>query len=144
MELKGDSVEPIHGIVLVDVAEGGGKFEAEVLRGMGHPVVVCHGPEPKTLCPILRKGGSCALVDQAHGIVFELDLDRAQHRAILRRYQEVVRDDVPIRVLVSSEQAERYRELLSGVEIWTDEPGVGDLDAFSARIEAAERVTEAD
>ena len=44
------------------------------------------------------------MVDSAHGIVFLLDLDRPQHRAILRRYREVVRADVPIRAVVKPGQ----------------------------------------
>ena len=82
------------------------------------------------------------MVTGAHGIVFELDLDRPQHRAILRRYQEVVKPGVPIRVLVREGQWERYRELLEGAEVWTQKPNVGELDAFSARVEAFERVSE--
>lgn len=132
-------MEPVESIVLLDVCEGGGDLERHILEGMGHRVVVCHGPEHKQLCPILRKAGGCDKVTDAHGIVFELDLDRPQHRAILRRYIEVVSPDVPIRVLVTEAQEERYRDLLARVEIWTHAPTTGDLDAFSARVEGFER-----
>ena len=84
----------------------------------------------------------CDKLSGAHGIAFELDLDRPQHRAILRRYQEVVKPGIPIRVLVRPEHADRYRELLSGVEVWTHEPSAADLDAFSARVEGYRRVSE--
>lgn len=126
-------------VILIDVSEGRGEFDEDLLRRFGHAVVVCHGPEPATLCPILAKGGHCEKVDDAHGIVFELDLDRPQHRAILRRYQEVVKPGVPIRVLAPAGQAERYADLLAGVEVWDHEPSVADLDGFSARVEAYER-----
>jgi hypothetical protein len=142
MVMKGEVVEPLHGIILLDVAEGKGQAQATLLEGMGHAVTICHGPDPKTLCPILRKGGDCDKLTGAHGIAFELDLDRPQHRAILRRYQEVVKPGIPIRVLVSPEHADRYRELLSEVEVWTHEPSASDLDAFSARVEGYRRVSE--
>lgn len=137
-------MEPVESIILVDVPEGRGELEEEILRGMGHSVIVCHGPAHKSLCPILKKGGGCDLVTAAHGIVFELDLDRPQHRAILRRYQEVVREDVPIGVLVRSGQDERFADLLAGVDVWTRHPTTSDLDAFSARVEAGERVSADD
>jgi pentose-5-phosphate-3-epimerase len=79
------------------------------------------------------------LADAAHGVVFHLDLDRPQHRAILERYKAVLREDVPIRVATTFEQARRYASLLAGVQVWTHEPGTGDLDGFAAEVEAAER-----
>jgi len=51
----------------------------------------------------------------------------------------VLREDVPIRVAISFEQAGRYASLLAGVQVWTHEPGTGDLDGFTAQVEAAER-----
>ncbi|GMQ85698.1 MAG: hypothetical protein BMS9Abin07_1266 [Acidimicrobiia bacterium] len=135
-------MESLHGIILLDVPEGTGQAQVTALEGMGHAVTICHGPDAKTLCPILKRGGHCDMVTGAHGIVFELDLDRPQHRAILRRYQEVVKTGIPIRALVSAEQADRYRDLLTGIDVWTHEPGAGDLDAFSARVEGYRRVSE--
>lgn len=135
-------MEPVRSIILIDTPIGGGEFEGKKLEQMGHEVVVCHGPEHKELCPILKKGGHCSLAEEAHGIVFELDLERPMHRAILRRYQEIVKEGIPIRVLVKPDQAERYADLLEGVETWTEEPSVGSLDAFSARVEGYERVGE--
>jgi hypothetical protein len=70
--------------------------------------------------------------------VFQLDLDRPQHRSILARYQEVLPEDVPIRAVVSEQQAEQYAELLRGVQTWLDEPTAGDLDGFAAEVEAAD------
>jgi hypothetical protein len=90
------------------------------------------------LCPLLG-GQGCPKFEQAHGIVFALDLDRAQHRAILARYRELARDDLPIRAVVSAEQQERYAALLAGVDVWDHEPSVADLDGFAARVEAGDR-----
>ena len=74
--------------------------------------------------------------------VFEFDLDRTQHRDILRRYREMLRPGIPIRVLVKEGQHEKYADLLEGAEVWTHNPTVGDLDAFSSRVEAFERTEE--
>jgi hypothetical protein len=128
------------GVVLLDVSPGdAGEFDRATLERMGHPVLVCHGPSPDELCPLLG-GHGCPKFEQAHGIVFKLDLDRDQHRAIVRRYRQLARPDVPIRVLVSPDDAERYAELLQDVEFWSHEPNVADLDGFAAEVEAADRL----
>jgi hypothetical protein len=127
------------GVVLLDVSPGAaGEFDRDSLERMGHPVIVCHGPADK-LCPLLG-GQGCHKFEQAHGVVFKLDLGRAQHRAILRRYQQLARDDMPIRVLVPPTVAEGNADLLAGVEVWTHEPTVADLDGFAAEVEAADRL----
>jgi hypothetical protein len=131
--------DPREGVVLLDVPPGAdGEFDRAELERLGHPVEMCHGPPLGTVCPLLAKRG-CPLFSRAHGIVFKLDLRRSHHQQILRRYQELARRDVPIRVLVSPADAERYAELLRDVEVWTHEPTVADLDGFAARVEAADR-----
>jgi hypothetical protein len=128
-----------HGIILIDVAPGeAANFDRTFLEKNGHPVVVCHGPDHGSLCPILSDAG-CEWVTDAHGIVFVLDLDRAQHRAILDRYREVVREDVPIRAVVHPGQRDRYAALLDKVEVWEHDPTAADLDGFAAEVEAADR-----
>lgn len=127
-------------VILLDVPEGGGQFERELLERFGHEVIVCHGPEQKQLCPILAKDGSCPLFEQAHGIVFELDLDRPMHRAILRSYADVTEEaGIPVRVVVTPDQAVRFADELTRVEVWTHEPSAGELDGFSSRVAAYER-----
>jgi hypothetical protein len=74
--------------------------------------------------------------------VFELDLDRPQHRAILTKYKETLRSDVPIRVVVRPGQSEKYPDLVRGLKLWTDTPVAGDLDALAAEVEAADRMLE--
>jgi hypothetical protein len=129
------------GVVLLDVQPGdAGEFDQETLERMGHPVHVCHGPPKDSLCPLLG-GHGCPLFEQAHGIVFKFDLGRDQHREILRRYRQLARPEVPIRVLASPADAERYADLLRDVEVWSQEPNVSDLDGFAARVEAADRPT---
>jgi hypothetical protein len=70
--------------------------------------------------------------------VFELDLDDPQHRTIVETYR-TKNPDIPIRVVVTDEQAQRYGRLLSGVETWSHLPSVADLDGFAAEVEAADR-----
>jgi hypothetical protein len=103
---------------------------------MGHPVTVCHGPGDE-VCPLV-KGEECPKAAGAHGIVFELDLDRPQHRAILRTYKKVLREDLPIRVALKPGQERKYADLLEGLKVWTHEPVAGDLDALAAEVEAAD------
>lgn len=126
--------------ILLDVSTGvDGDYTEHFLERQGHEVLVCHGPGHGELCPLLQ-GAGCELVDDAHGIVFDLDLDRPQHRAILARYEEITRDDVPIRVVVRPGQRERYADLLGRVEVWDGEPTAAELDGFSAEVEAADRL----
>jgi hypothetical protein len=128
------------GVILLDVPAGAaGDFDRATLERMGHAVLVCHGPEADTVCPLLG-GRGCPLFEQAHGIVFELDLGRAQHREILRRYREFARPEVPIRAMVTPGDAVRYADLLRDVEVWAHDPNVADLDGFAARVEAADRL----
>ena len=84
--------------IILDVTSGDTGFETRFLENLGHPVLVCHGPDLGTACPILK--GGCAMVDRAHGVVFQVDLERPQHRAILKRYQEVLASDIPLWVSV--------------------------------------------
>jgi hypothetical protein len=126
------------GVVLLDVVDGTGEFDQSMLERLGHPVITCEGPDVKSICPLLG-GSGCDKYDQAHGIVFELDLDRAQHRAIVARYAELGRPDLPIRVVVSPEQQALYAGLLSDVQVWNHSPTVADLDGFAAQVEAADR-----
>jgi hypothetical protein len=130
--------DPSEGMILLDVSAGGDMFDQTMLERLGHPVKICPGPDHGALCPIL-KGKNCQEFEEAHGIIFELDLDRPQHRAIVRRYRELARADVPIRVVVSPDHAERYADELAGIEVLTHDSTVADLDGFAAQVEAADR-----
>ena len=131
--------EPREGVVLVDMSAGEGRrFDRSFLEKVGHSVLVCEGPHETQLCPLLA-GTGCEKFEDAHGIVFALDLDRPQHRAILAEYQHRAREGMPIRAVVTAEQAVRFRDLLEGVEVWNHEPTVADLDGFAAEVEAADR-----
>ena len=129
--------------IILDVTPGDGEqFEQGLLEGMGHPVLVCHGPGEEHRCPILVNE-ECPMLDAAHGIVFQLDLNRAPHRAILSRYKDIVREGTPLGVAVQPGQEDEYLELLDGVHVWTHSPTAGELDGFAARVEANDDTTEA-
>jgi hypothetical protein len=128
------------GTVLIDVSEGTEvKLTTELLDKLGHPVLICHGPPHGTLCPLLRDG-SCDILDQAHGVIFEFDLDRPQHRAILKRYREILAEDIPIRVVIPAGQDQAYSELLRDIDVSVTELTVGDLDGFAAGVDAYDRI----
>ena len=131
------------GAILIDVSALGPdvRFDRRILEGFGHPVMLCHGPS-QGVCPLLADEG-CELIEEAHGVIFELDLDQPAHREILAKYQELLDEDIPIRVLVKPGQELRYPQLLEGVDqVWTQPPTASDLDAFSAGIEAYDRTVE--
>ena len=123
--------------IILDVTPGDAGFDTSFLEPLGHPVLVCHGPDMGTACPILKD--SCSMVENAHGVVFQLDLDRPQHRAILKRYKEVIAEDVPIWASVQPGQDDQYADLLEGIDVVIGEPGPADLDGFAARVEASDR-----
>ena len=123
--------------ILIDVPEGT-EINEQFLKDSGHPVVICHGPQSDD-CPLVVRG-ECHMAEEAHGIVFMLDLERPHHRDILDRYRTILRDDLPIGVVVKDrEQASKYAALLKGLRIWDHAPAAGDLDALAARVEASER-----
>lgn len=123
--------------ILFDIPYGSDVTDREFLEQLGHRVMVCHGPQPGTPCPLLT-GEGCALAEAAHGIVFELDLDQDQHRDILAQYKDSLRSDLPIHVAVRSGQASKYPALVKGLKVWDHSPVAGDLDAVAAEVEAAD------
>lgn len=129
----------LEGLIL-DVTPADGEFDRGFLEKLGHPVLVCHGPEEGHTCPILLDG--CDMVDQAHGVIFQIDLERPQHRAILRRCRKVLDEDIPIVAVVRKGQKAKYGELLAGVQTWEAEPTVSELDGFAAEVEAADWTRE--
>ncbi len=114
---------------------GNRSTQADLLEKLGHHVETCPGPPHATLCPIL-KGESCEKLASASGVIFDLDLDRAQHRAILAKYQELLGSEIPIRAVIRSGQELEYTELLAGVDVWTHEPTAADIDGFAAVLES--------
>lgn len=126
--------------LILDVTHTDAAPDREFLEHLGHPVLVCHGPAWGRACPIIK--GNCPMVDAAHGVIFQLDLDRPQHRVILKRYQEVLDDDVPIVAVVQPGQEERYPDVLRGCRVWTDGPTVAGLDGLAALVETADELRD--
>ncbi len=100
--------EPL-GMILIDVADESTIDSAST----GHAVRVCHGPDDTHVCPMLT-GDRCPMAEEAHGVVFALDLDRPTHRSILAAYKQNLREDVPIGVSVRPGQMTQYADLLQG------------------------------
>lgn len=107
------------------------------LGRLSHPVEVCHGPGDDQPCPILI-GERCEKVANAHGIIYQLDLDRPEHREILREYRRQVPSNIPLRVVVQPGQDRTYADLLRGLPVWTHNPSPADLEGFAAMVEAAD------
>lgn len=120
--------------IILDVTPSDARFEKAFLESLGHPVLVCHGPNWGKACPILS--GRCAKVDRAHGVVFQLDLDRAQHRAILKRYRALLPDDVPIWASVQPGQDKEYAALLRGIRVVIGPPTTAQLDEIAAEVDS--------
>jgi hypothetical protein len=134
-----DSIQP--GLVLLDTTSPPDEaFDVSFMERNGHPVVVCHGPETDAGCPLVG-GLGCEMFERAHGIVFQLDLDEPENRAILEQYRRL-NADIPIRVVVRPSQLERYPELLIRFEVLVRAPSAADLDGFAAEVEAADRSAE--
>lgn len=125
-------------LIHFDVPHGEAEDHAALMQRLGHPATVCHGPAENELCPILEAEGECPLINAAHGVVFEFDLDKEQHRDILSRYLEIIDENVPVRVIAEPEVAARHADFLRGVDVWTHEPTAGELDGFAALVEAAD------
>jgi len=123
--------------ILID-SPGDVTFDREFLEKQGHPVLTCGGPGEKGRCPILE-GEHCDKLDAAHGVIFELDLDRERHRLVLERYLEILPEGMPLQVMVKPGQHERYADLLDRVPTWAHEPSAGELDGFAAQVESVDR-----
>lgn len=109
------------------------EWESDLLERFEAHVVSCAGPDKPGGCPLLE-GKACPKVDSADGVLFQLDLDRDDHRKILSLYAD--RLDVPIRAVIKPGQKDRYPDLLARVEVAESEPGPALLDGFEAEVES--------
>lgn len=108
-------------------------WEQDFLSRIETSVITCRGPEREGGCPLLRRE-PCAKLEAADGVLFQLNLDRAEHRRILAQYERLL--DLPIRVVVSPEQKLRWAHLLENVEVFTPPIGPAKLDALAAEVES--------
>ena len=109
-------------------------WEQDFIGRLEDHVIGCRGPRNEGGCPILR-GDHCSKIRAADGVLFQLNLDRPDHRAILWRYKKLL--DVPIRVVCTKEQEEKWSLLLADVEVVNPPVGPAALDAFSAEVESS-------
>jgi len=108
-------------------------WERDFLTRIEASVISCCGPDKDGGCPLLR-GEKCGNIQAADGVLFQLNLDRPEHRRILAKY--VMQLDVPIRVTVTPDQEKRWAHLLELVEVVTPPMGPAKLDAFAAEVES--------
>lgn len=108
--------------------------ESTFLTNAGVQVIRCRGPQQPGGCPLLQ-GKRCGKVAAADGVVFQLDLDEPEHRRILVKYVvEMGRREVPVRVVVTEEQKQRWPKLIRLAEVSTTPFGPAKLDAFAAEV----------
>ncbi len=122
--------------ILIDAPDAS-QVDKAFIESLGHDVMSCAGPQEGP-CPLVD-GGTCELAEGAHGIVFMLDLGNAKDREVLKAYRTKLSEDLPIGVVVKDrDQALENADLLGGLRVWADIPGVGDLDALIAEVDASE------
>ena len=109
-------------------------WEEDWLERQDVDVVRCGGPHAPGDCPLLE-GKACGKIAKADGILFQLNLERPDHRQILKTYSEML--DIPIRAVVSEADRDQYRDLLTEVEVVTPPMGPAGLDAFAAEVESS-------
>jgi len=130
---------PESGTVLLVVPEDADQFTACILQKLEHRVITCHGPTGRHDCPLVH-GQGCAWYNEAHGVVFALDLRRPEHVAIVRHYEDLadrLGRELPIRVIVPAGSDAPSR--LGDVPTWYGDPTVAQLDGFAALVEATDR-----
>ena len=130
---------PESGTVLLVVPEDADQFTACILQKLEHRVITCHGPTGRHDCPLVH-GQGCAWFNEAHGIVFALDLRLPEHAAIVRHYEDLAASagrELPIRVIVPA--GSDAPTTLGDVPTWYGDPTVAQLDGFAALVEATDR-----
>lgn len=80
--------------------------QAEALQAAGMDPIVCTGPtDHGGACPLLV-GETCPVVADADAVVYDLDLDRDDDRAVLR---SLVHDHAGLPVITERSHAESHR-----------------------------------
>ena len=87
------------------------------LEAAGFSVSMCGGPDalPGRVCPLVG-GTSCPMVDAADVVVHDLDLDRAEHRAVLRTLRRV-HAATPIVLELPQSTARDHAALVEGCHV---------------------------
>jgi DNA-binding NtrC family response regulator len=87
------------------------------LDAAGFDVTVCGGPAalPGHVCPLVD-GVPCPWVDHADVVVHDLDLDKAEHRAVLRTLRRT-HPDIPVGLELPTATARQHAALLHGCRV---------------------------
>jgi hypothetical protein len=119
--------------VILDIAPNSEKaeWEHDLVARLEGRFVSCVGPDVEGGCPLLR-GERCSKIEKVDGILFRLDVDRGEDRHLLGMYLRTT--DVPIRVVVTAEQALRWPRLLDLVEVFTPPMARDEIDAFAEEV----------
>ncbi|MDX1657816.1 MAG: hypothetical protein R3343_03250 [Nitriliruptorales bacterium] len=90
---------------------------ATLLRDRGFDVAICGGPlrEGTSACPLLEEG-TCAVVEDADAVLYDLDPDRARDRTLLALMQRWYPGKTVVTEL-SHAKARRYEDLLADVYV---------------------------
>ncbi|MDX1621884.1 MAG: hypothetical protein R3320_12880 [Nitriliruptorales bacterium] len=90
---------------------------ARLLRHEGFDVAICGGPvrDGVSECPLLE-AGTCAVVEEADVVVYDLDPDRARDRTLLALMQRWYPGKTVVTEL-SHAKVRRYEDLLAGVHV---------------------------
>jgi hypothetical protein len=127
------------GRVLVELAgRAMGTAVERTLEQQGYQVAVCGGPTSlhRGACPLVT-AGTCPLVDGADVVVYALDVDDADDRAVLEAHR--LHPERPACVVVPPRLVERYRALLEGYEVVESPLTPGKLTDALGRITARGR-----
>lgn len=108
-------------------------WEQDWLARQEVEVVRCRGPHASRACPLLQ-GKPCGKIARADGVLFQLSLDREDHREILETYARTL--DVPVRAVVSEADKTKYPDLLAQVEVVVPPVGPAALDGFASEVES--------
>ena len=119
--------------VILDIAPNSEKaeWEHDLVARLEGRFVSCVGPDVEGGCPLLH-GERCPKLEKADGILFQLDMDRGEDRHLLGMYLRTT--DVPIRVVVTTEQALRWPGLLDLIEVFTPPMEGAEIDALAEEI----------
>jgi hypothetical protein len=105
--------------VLVELADPGARqFHTELFRAHGFEVAACGGPHTlgEAGCPLVTQG-SCALVDAADVVYFDLDLNDEAEVAVFDALRSAVVPEMPVVVEVPQDVAHRHADRLTGATV---------------------------
>lgn len=122
-----------HRVVIENADPASREAERRALRARGLDVVDCGGPRDLGVagCPVVTSG-RCSLVEHADVVLFDLDLDNEDDRAVLAAMR-AAHPDVPVVLEVPTAKARRHAGVLAGLTVIPPY----DAEHLAATVEAA-------